>query len=186
LLEILKSQPFLLVMDSFEYNLKGYAQDVTSTPPDSDNQLKIALKIAEDLSMPQAAAHSFTGQSFVRRINDERAAQFLCELRKANRSRVLITTRLYPRDLQKDDLKSELTGSRAYFLNGLADDDAVNLWRLWAQGSRDVLLELFRTFGNYPKLIYLLAQTIAMYRRPPENMERWRQAHPDLDFAAGS
>jgi hypothetical protein len=75
-----------------------------------------------------------------------------------------------------------MQGCAAIFLHGLADDDALELWRAFGvSGPRDLLLPLFRRFDNHPLLIQALAAEVARYRRSPGNFEDWRHNHPDFD-----
>ncbi len=186
LLDILKSRRFLIVLDSFERNLIAYARAKTSDLVDSDSQQQAAGEIAKQRGLPENAAHSFIGQTLLRGINDQQVASFMSRLAEVRASRILITTRLYPREMQRDSTKKELARCKALFLKGLNDDDAVNLWRQSdGSGSRETLLSLFYTFENYPTLIYALAKKIARYRRVSENIDRWRQDYPDFDFVSG-
>ena len=67
-------------------------------------------------------------------------------------------------------------------MEGLTDDDAVNLWRAFGvTGSRRELVALFNTFGNYPLLIRALAGEVARYRPAPRDFDKWRQAHAEFD-----
>jgi hypothetical protein len=96
-------------------------------------------------------------------------------------SRILVSTRLYPADLQT--VTGESLGScAAIFLSGLADDDALELWRAFgAYGARDSLLPLFQRAGNHPLLIQALASEVARNRRAPGDFDAWRRAHSDFD-----
>jgi tetratricopeptide (TPR) repeat protein len=96
-------------------------------------------------------------------------------------SRILVSTRLYPADLQT--VTAEPLGNcTAVFLPGLADDDALELWRAFgATGARDSLLPLFQRADNHPLLIQALASEVARYRRAPGDFDAWRRDHPDFD-----
>jgi tetratricopeptide (TPR) repeat protein len=68
------------------------------------------------------------------------------------------------------------------FLTGLADDDALNLWRAFSvTGSREMMLPLFRSFDNHPLLIQALASEVARYRLAPGDFDAWRRGHPDFN-----
>src|SRR5690606_30871503 len=96
-------------------------------------------------------------------------------------SRILVSTRLYPADLQTVT-GGTLPGSFAYFLLGLDDDSALELWRaLGVSGSRDTLLPMFQRFDNYPLLIRALAGEVARFRRAPGDFDVWKTATPDFD-----
>jgi len=102
-------------------------------------------------------------------------------------SRVLISTRLYPAELQTNaDLPRP--GCYPLFLTGLSDDDALALWRAFIGGVRsgtnEQLLPVFRAFGNYPLLLRALAGEVAGYRPAPGDFDRWRHAHANFNPAA--
>jgi hypothetical protein len=183
LLRALDQKPFLIVLDSFERNLIAYARAKASNLIDNENEQLNAKEAVLKHGFPQSGIHSFAGQLRLREANDPLIADFVSKLAAIRSSRILITSRLYPRELQTTAVE-EKPGCKVYFLTGLNDDDAVELWReRQASGSREVLLPLFKTFENYPTLIYGLAEKIARYRRKPENIEQWRQDHPEFDLA---
>ena len=75
-----------------------------------------------------------------------------------------------------------MSGCSAIFLQGLTDDDALELWRAFSvSGARDMLLPLFNRVGNHPLLVQALASEVARYRRAPGDFEQWRHDHPDFD-----
>ena len=98
---------------------------------------------------------------------DPRVGDFLQRLAAVRASRVLATSRLFPTDLQTVT-RVPRKGAAAYFVEGLSNDDAVSLWRAFdVSGSREDLVALFNTFGNYPLLIRALAGEVARYRPAP-------------------
>ena len=103
------------------------------------------------------------------------------KLATVHSARILISTRLYPADLQTETGTGRF-GSQALFLHGLSDDDELNLWRAFGiSGSREALLPLFHTFDDHPLLIQVLAGEIAHDRRSPGDFDRWRKNHPDFN-----
>ncbi|HEY6409171.1 MAG TPA: hypothetical protein VIY29_17050, partial [Ktedonobacteraceae bacterium] len=133
------------------------------------------------LGLPESAAQTFTGQYRLRKTADLRAGSFLRKLATVRASRILVSTRLYPADLQTETGTGRF-GSQALFLPGLSDDDALNLWRSFGiSGSREALLPLFHTFDNHPLLIQVLAGEIAHDRRTPSDFDRWRKNHHDFN-----
>jgi tetratricopeptide (TPR) repeat protein len=101
-------------------------------------------------------------------------------LAQVRAARILLTTRLFPYELQEFD-GEPLPGTSVLFLPGLNDDDAVDLWRsAGISGSRDALVPLFRSFEGHPLLVRALAGEIARDRRSPGDFEKWRERH--LDF----
>jgi tetratricopeptide (TPR) repeat protein len=114
----------------------------------------------------------------LRKTTDPRIGEFLRKLAQVRASRILVSTRLYPAELQTDT-GEPLPGCHAYFLRGLEDADALRLWQaLGVNGSASTLLPLFHSFENHPLLIRALAGEVAKYRRAPGQFDQWNQAHP--------
>jgi hypothetical protein len=180
LLETLDKRPFLIVLDSFERLLAAYAHPNAESLIDSERLWPEHKGVAARLKLPKGAEHSFVGQRRLREVLDPQVSNFLLAALSVRKAKILITSRLYPVELQEVDLR-EKAGCRAYFLEGLSNADAVDLWRSCnASGSRRALIPLFRSFGNYPNLIRALAEKIAEYRRAQGDTGQWRQDFPDL------
>jgi hypothetical protein len=178
LLAALDRQPFLLVLDGLERILIAYARMDAARLADDDLDRQTANAVVEAAGTPARE-----GRPQLRKTTDPRAGAFLRKLTRVRASRVLVSSRLYPADLQAIT-GATLPGSHAHFLTGLTDADAVGLWTaLGVSGSRSALLELFHRFGNYPLLIRALAGEVARYRRAPGDFDRWRHDHPDFDPA---
>ncbi len=181
LLSLLDREPFLLVLDGLERILVAYARMDAARLADDDLDQRTANVVAGALGLPQSAAQSFTGQPRLRKTADPRIGSFLRKLATTRSSRVLVSTRLYPADLQTETGGMRL-GCEGVFLRGLADDDALNLWRAFGiSGSREALIPLFHTFENHPLLIQALAGEVAHDRRTPGNFDGWRKTHPDFN-----
>jgi len=181
LLAVLDREPFLLALDGLERILIAYARMDANRLADDDLDQLTANIVAGIRGLPESAAQSFIGQHRLRKTADPRAGLFLRKLARVRASRVLVSTRLYPADLQIVT-GEPLPGSFAGFIGGLSDDDALNLWRTFGvSGSRDELLRLFHIFGSHPLLIQALAGEIAQYRRAPGDFDIWRSNHPDFD-----
>lgn len=181
LLDILDREPYLVVLDGLERLLLAYSRSDASRFADDDLDEQTAHRVAGAMGLPQSAAASFTGQSRLRITTDPRTGVFLRRLAGLRVSRVLLTSRLFPRDLQTVTAEP-VPGARAYFLGGLTDTDAVTLWRaLGNTGSRAELIQLFATFVNYPLLIRALAGEVARFRPAPRDFVAWRQANPGFD-----
>jgi GTPase SAR1 family protein len=181
LLAALDREPFLIVLDGLERILIAYARMDAAHLSDDDLDQQTANRVAGAIGLPESAAQSFSGQHRFRKTADARAGGFLRDLAAVRASRILMSTRLYPADLQTGT-GDPIPGSFALFLTGLADDDALGLWRKFTvTGSRDELLGLFRRFENHPLLIQALASEVASYRRAPGDFNRWRQANPGFD-----
>jgi tetratricopeptide (TPR) repeat protein len=179
--QILDRQPFLLVLDGLERILLAYARMDAAQMLDEDLDEKTANRVAKAIGLPASAADSFIGKQPLRLTADHRAGQFLRRLTRVKNSRLLITTRLYPIDLQAET-GDPLPGCAAQFLTGLNDSDALNLWREFkVTGSAEQLLPLFRSFGNYPLLMRALAGEVARYRPAPRDFDKWRTDNPKFD-----
>ncbi len=181
LLATLDREPFLLVLDGLERILVAYARMDANRLADDDLDERAANWVAGALGLPRSAAQSFTGQHLLRKTTDPRAGNFLRKLARVRASRILVSTRLYPADFQT------VTGVPvpdcvAYFLRGLNNDDALNLWRsLGVTGTREELSQLFHSFESHPLLIQALASEVANYRRAPGDFDRWRKDNPDFN-----
>src|SRR6266571_3456293 len=165
LLVVLDREPYLLVLDGLERILIAYASMDAARLADDDLDQRTANIVAGARGLPESAAQSFTGQHRLRKTADLRAGSFLRKLAGVRSARILVSTRLYPADLQTN-AGGQRFGCGAIFLRGLTDDDALNLWRAFGvSGSREILLPLFRTFDNHPLLIQALAGEVAHDRR---------------------
>ena len=159
LLAALDREPFLLVLDGLERILIAYARMDAARLEDSQ----------------------VGDQRNLRKTADPRAGRFLKRLAQVRNSRILITTRLYPADLESEG-GDPTPGSFCLDIKGLTDEDAVELWRaLNVTGSRDLLLPVFDTFARHPLLIQALAGEVKRYRRAPGDFEEWRRANPRFD-----
>ncbi|HEV2705353.1 MAG TPA: DUF4062 domain-containing protein [Pyrinomonadaceae bacterium] len=181
LLTALDREPFLFVLDGLERILIAYARMDAAHLSDDDYDRQTANFVANVYGLPASAAQSFTGEHRLRKTADPRAGSFLRKLSAVRAARILVSTRLYPTDLQS--LTGDpLPGSSAIFLTGLADDDALELWRSFGvTGGRDLLLPLFNRVGNHPLLIQALASEVARYRAAPGDFDIWQRNHPDFD-----
>ena len=100
LLRHLDEQPFLFVLDGLERILLAYHRMDASYLADDEYDEQTANRVAGAAGLPAAAAQSFIGQHRLRQTIDPRAGAFLQRLAQVRASRVLISTRLYPSELQ--------------------------------------------------------------------------------------
>jgi tetratricopeptide (TPR) repeat protein len=181
LLEILHREPYLVVLDGLERLLIAYARADASRFADDDLDIKTANFVAGALGLPASAAQSYTGQSRLRLTADPRAGAFLRRLAELGASRILVSSRLFPAELQTVT-GEPVRGASAIFLTGLDSAEAVQLWRAFrVTGRRNELVKLFATFDNYPLLVRALAGEVARFRRAPGDFDAWRAAHPEFD-----
>jgi tetratricopeptide (TPR) repeat protein len=179
LLAILDRQPFLLVLDGLERLLLAYARMDANRLADEVLDQKTANVAAGTLR--PLGGFNYAEQHPLRKTTDPRVGNFLRKLLRVGASRVLISTRLFPADLQ-NVMGEPYAGSSGYFLGGLKDDDAVKLWReLGSGGGRDELLRLFHTFDNHPLLVQALASEVAQYKPAPGDFDAWRHDHPNFN-----
>jgi len=185
LLSALDREPFLIALDGLERMLIAYARTDAAHLSDDDYDRRTANFVANAAGLPESAAQSFTGEHRLRKAADPRAGAFLRKLTTVRAARILVSTRLYPADLQSVT-DNPLNNCFALFLPGMAEDDALELWRAFgATGARDQLLPVFRSVENHPLLIQSLAGEVARFRRAPGDFDSWRQAHPNFDPFVG-
>jgi tetratricopeptide (TPR) repeat protein len=159
LLGALNREPFLLVLDGLERILIAYAR-----------------MDASRLEVMQAGK-----EKNLRKMVDPRVGRFLKTLAQVKNSRILLSSRLYPAELETDG-GEPTPGTFRCDISGLTDEDAVELWRAFdVGGSRDELLSVFAGFGKHPLLIQALAGEIKRYHRAPGNFAEWRKADPQFD-----
>ncbi len=181
LLAILNDEPYLFVLDGLERILIAYHRMDASYLADDEYDQRTANMIVGATGLPQSATQSFVGQHRLRQTIDPRAGVFLQKLTQITSSRILITTRLYPSELQIPTGHPR-PGCFAYFLPGLHDDDALGLWRaLGVSGSRGELVPIFRSIEGHPLLVQALASEVATYRKAPRDFSAWRADHPQFD-----
>ncbi len=181
LLAALDREPFLIALDGLERMLIAYARMDAAHLADDDYDGRTANFVANAVGLPASASQSFTGEHRLRKAADPRAGAFLRKLTAVRAARILVSTRLYPADLQSVT-GNPLNNCFALFLPGMAEDDALELWRAFgATGARDQLLPVFRSVENHPLLIQSLAGEVARFRRTPGDFDAWRRAHPDFN-----
>ena len=181
LLTILDHRPFVLVMDGLERILIAYARMDASRLSDEDYDKKTDNFVANAHGFSPVATPSFTSERLLRKTADPRAGSFIRKLSKIKASKILVTTRLYPAELQSVTGET-LDGCEALYLHGLADHDALELWHaIGVRGSHENLLPLFNRVENHPLVIQSLAGEVAHYRRHPGDFDKWKQNHPDFN-----
>lgn len=182
LLAILDREPHLIVLDGLERLLVAYARLDFAHLADDDLDERTANAVARARQLPpRDAAGSMIGQHRLRKTIDPRVGNFLRRLAGVSASRILVTTRLYPSELQTVT-GFELPGCASEFLRGLDPADALELWRGMGVSGRDEQLEaLFATFEHYPLLIRALAGKVARHRMAPGDYDRWRADNPTFD-----
>jgi len=184
LLKQLNDKPHLFVLDGLERILIAYNSMDASRLADDELDQQTANRVTGAVGLPKTAAQSFVGQHRLRQTSDPRAGAFLQKLARVDKSRILISTRLYPTELQASTGYPR-PGCFARFLVGLSDDDAIGLWRALntsdRSGSRQELVPIFRSVENHPLLVQALASEVANDRHSPGDFAQWRDSHPQFD-----
>lgn len=163
LLEAFRTRPFLLCLDGVERILVAYAR----LDPE---------RVDED-ELENVRESEATG---LRRTANPDVGRFLRKLCHDSASRVLITSRLYPSDLEGP--AGLLPGCREMKLGGLKDEDGIELWReLGVTGKDDVLREAVQAVQNYPLLMGVLAGQISNFPAAPGDYSKWRKSNPSFD-----
>lgn len=187
LFHLLDEKPFLLVLDGLERILLAYSRMDAAHLPDDDLDDQTANVLARVHGLPDDVKETYLQKHRLRQCADPRAGRFMRRLARVHESRVLISTRLYPAELQTNTALP-LPGCFPVFIKGLNDDDALALWREFIGGERsgtsEQLLPLFRAFGNYPLLVRALAGEVAEYKPAPGDFDRWHKDHPGFNPAS--
>jgi tetratricopeptide (TPR) repeat protein len=159
LLAALDRQPFLFVLDGLERILIAYAR-------------MDAVRL-DDIEVGK--------EKNLRKTADPRVGSFLKKLAQAKASRVLVSSRLYPTELETSG-GDPIPGSFRVNIEGLSDEDAAELWSAFGTtGSRVELLAVFKAFGAHPLLIQVLAGEVRRYRQAPGNFDEWRRRNGKFD-----
>ena len=159
LLSALDRKPFLFVLDGLERILGAYARMDAARLDDSE--------VGKEKNLRKNA--------------DPRVGRLLQKLAQVKQSRILVSSRLYPTELETSG-SDPIPGSFRIKIEGLTDEDAVELWRAFGvSGSRDDVLPVFHTFAKHPLLIQALAGEVKRYRKAPGDFEKWRNANPKFD-----
>jgi tetratricopeptide (TPR) repeat protein len=181
LLKTLDEKPFLLTLDGAERLLIAYSGADFAHLADDELDKRTANHVAGALGLTASEADVMTAQHRLRTCIDPHVGNFLKRLARVRASRILITSRLYPSELQTVTGQA-LPGCSAVFLKGLEPEDAIALWReMGVSGAEDELNQLFSTFDYYPLLIRALAGEVARFRRAPGNFDVWRRTYPDFN-----
>jgi len=179
--QILDQKPFLLVLDGLERILLAYARMDAAQMLDDDLDQETAHEERMFAGIPENIRETYLQKHRLRQCLDANAGRFLRRLTTIRASRILVSTRLYPAELQTNTAQP-WPACFVVFLKGLSDDDAINLWREFGvTGSRDQLLKIFNAFGNYPLLIRALAGEIAEYKPAPGNFDQWIAENPEFN-----
>ena len=158
LLTLLKQKRYLLLLDGLERVLLAYHR--MDAPQVLDEQI-------ED----NAPAH--VDHADLRACTDNRHADFLRKLTVCAPTKILISTRLTPSDLE-DKSGKLLPGVRQHRLNGLHPHDALELLRhLGVNGEGPAIQQFTAQLDNHSLFLKVLAGRINEYRPAPGDFARW-------------
>lgn len=164
---ILDQTPVLIVLDGFERIQNAYTGFSASLLGD------FRVSRIED-----------KGGAIPRRLrfcSSDRASRFLKKLAIVKRSKILLTSRLIPAELETVT-ERPVPGSFHFQLGGLTVDDALQLWReIGISGSDEEIADLARSIDCHPLLLQALAREIARDRRSPGDFGRWRESNPGFN-----
>lgn len=160
LFDVLNDQPFLICLDGLERLLVAYAR-------------LDASHLDEEMLEEQSAA--------LRKTADVRVGRFLRRLAAGTASRILVTTRLFPSDLEASPGDLEPLHSMRIRLEGLAEDEGIELWRsLGIRGDELTLRTALRTVQSYPLLMKILAGQIRESDAAGD-FAAWHARNPSFD-----
>ncbi|MEL7422064.1 MAG: hypothetical protein AAFN81_03685, partial [Bacteroidota bacterium] len=178
LIYYLNNTPFLICLDGLERILIAYAQ--LDAAKKSEDELD-ALTSNKLSNLDNPSEKNIRYKYYLRKAINPRIGVFLKRLSQVVSSKILISSRLIPADLQ-DKFGKLIPGVNVEFLTGLQDEDAINLWRKYdVSGDRKYLVSLFNSFENYPLLIRSLAGEVSNYRPAPGNLEVWREHNENFN-----
>jgi hypothetical protein len=180
LVRYLSEEPYLLVLDGLERILIAYSEKATQLHTGDDDGGKPANSVAGTVATSAPADRDVADQRRLRQTVNPLIRNTLRKFATLAKSRILVTTRLYPDDLQLPN-GDPMPGCYAYSLRGMSDEDAVALWHaLGAKGSPTELLPFFHSVENHPLLVQVLAGEVARFRDAPGDFSAWQAAHPEL------
>ncbi len=126
------------------------------------------------LDAAQIADEAISLDRTPRACSDPRDGAFLRRLTLCERSKVLISSRLIPQELQDRMSQQLLPGVRSVHLYGMTPEDALAMFEgLGAHGNREVMRTVLGQFGDHALLIGVLAGRIREYRPAPGNFDIW-------------
>lgn len=167
LLEILDTSPYLLVLDGLERKMVGYVKEGTKGDEDPDDDLP-------------SRAKCYLLERDIRGTDRE----FLMGLARLARSRVLVTSRVIPADLEEDDIGARgepIRGVHFERLKDLSPDDARDLWRAVSPDdgmSDDEVKRLVESFGCHAQCTQIFAAAI----HNAGGFEAWKSWNKDFDI----
>ena len=177
-------KPYLLALDGLERILVAYHR--IDAPHLRDEEAGESSPRTED----EGNSGSRDGSIHLRSFTDPRHAMLFRLLTQCWPTKILVSTRLVPSDLQDKHSKKLLPGIRSKHLNGLDPNDALAMMDyLGVHGNPSQLKKFMAQFDNHSLLLGIIAGRINEYRPAPGNFDQWYLAEGrqlnlnDLDIA---
>ena len=150
MVEELRRKPFLLVLDGFERVLTAYHR--WDKAQQRDEQIETELR---ECTNPQDR-------------------DLLLMLRNCGPSKILVSTRLFPSDLEDRASHKPMDGVARLKLDGLAPADALALMRhAGVRGNATAMLDFAEKFGRHSLLLRIVCGMVADYRKQPYDFDAW-------------
>lgn len=170
----------VVVLDGLERSLRLYASDEEAFLADEE----IDAETANLLSLGGGNGHDIVARerSKLRLVADPQFAGFLHRITRIPGLKVVISTRLFPADLQTST-GQPLQGVSTVQLSRLDDASAIKIWESVTGDQRHApsLVRFFRTVDNHPLFIRTLAIEVNNFRPAPGDFLQWREAHSGFD-----
>ncbi|WP_164205521.1 FHIPEP family type III secretion protein [[Micrococcus luteus] ATCC 49442] len=167
LLDALANDRYLVIIDGFERLMAGYAQTAERAVDDEGTR-----------GTPDREGATTAD----RRMTDQRDGAFLTRLAAPLASRLLITTRMMPAELEAGDNRQPRPHVVHVDLPGLGPDDAIGLWvDLAGEPSveeEEEILDVLTACGFHPLAISILARSVAA----AGSWSSWLRAEGHHDF----
>jgi tetratricopeptide (TPR) repeat protein len=182
LLSALDHAPFLIVLDGLERILVAYNDiELFNERAADDDDDEAERSISNAYGVPASAREPFTVKHRLRKAADPLVGVFLKKLSMVRATRTLISSRLFPADLETNN-REPIDKVFPMILEGLTDSDALQLWREYkVTGSRRFLISLFERVENHPLLIQSLAGEVSQNREDPGDFDKWIEKHKGFD-----
>ena len=172
LLDALKQKRYLLILDGFERVLVAYNH--MDAPMRTDDTV--------DAEQQEAAEKSADEEAHLRSCTDPRHGDFVRALAACAPSKILVSTRLRPHELE-DKTRQTLNGVDEHILRGIyPPEEALALLDFHGvRGDGQAIMHFTGQFGNHALLLNILAGLVINYRPAPGDFDAWN-ADEGADF----
>ena len=158
LIDALKQKPYLLILDGIERILVAYHR--MDAPMRSDHQVDEENRAAKS-------------EADLRSCTDPRHGEVLLALASCAPSKILVSTRLIPHDLE-DKQRRLLPGIAHQLLRGIYPQEALDLLHyLGVRGEAEAILRFTQQFDNHALILNVIAGLVVNYRPAPGNFDQW-------------